>query len=65
MAGVQDMRREVVLKLNEMIDTASNGIKWVIEDRRLSSTEEPMIDIVVGLLNHNIRELNEIMEEEE
>ena len=54
-----------LLKLNEIIDNANNGIKYELKDRKLSSTKEPMINIIVSLLNHNIRELNEIMEEEE
>jgi len=58
------MREDLVLKLQEIIEHATSGIKYEITNRRLRD-EEPMINIIVSLLNYNIEELKEILEGEE
>ncbi len=57
------MREDLIMKLSEMIDNATNGIKYELANHKHEGV--PMIDVIVSLLNHNIRELNDIMSGEE
>ena len=63
MCDKKNTKTSLILKLNEIMNNASHGIKYFIKKERCHEDKEDMIDIIVSLLNFNIKELNDIMKQ--
>lgn len=63
MSETQNTKMSLILKLNEIMNNASHGIKYFINKERCHEDKEYMINVIVSLLNFNIKELNDIMKE--